>query len=174
MPIHDHYGGPLPELHVIRIEENIAEKIARLNRVTPARDAYDLVWIMRNQRKLGRDLDLDLVRRLAVMKASVDMNGLETARHRWSPAHEPRPLDVAYWLREREPGEFDDESIGLLATPPPELDELARELSAKCEFLREFTPEEQRLATCSGSDRTLLLRLLAELPDAQLPQGTCW
>jgi len=46
MPVHDHYGGPLPELHVIRIEENIAEKIARLNRASPARDAYDLVWIM--------------------------------------------------------------------------------------------------------------------------------
>ena len=174
MPIHDHYGGPLPELHVIRIEENVAEKIARLNRVTPARDAYDLVWIMRNRRKLGRDLDLDLVRRLAVMKAWVDMHGLETARHRWSPAHAPRPLDVARWLRERDTEEFDDESIGLLTTPPPELAELARELSAGYEFLSDLTPEEQRLATCSGRDRTLLLRLLAELPDTQLPQGTCW
>ncbi len=54
MPIHARYGGPLPELNVIQIEENIAEKIARLNRVTPARDAYDLVWIMRNRPRLGR------------------------------------------------------------------------------------------------------------------------
>ncbi len=174
MPVHDHYGGPLPELHVIRIEENIAEKIARLNRATPARDVYDLVWIIRNRRKLGRDLDLGLIRRLTVMKAWVDMNGLETAMHRWKVAHEPRPLDVAYWLRVREPDDFDDESIGLLAAPPPALDDLARALAAEYDFLRDLTPDEETLAACNGRDRSLLLRLLAGLPYSRFPRGTCW
>ena len=45
MPIHKQYGiPPLPRLQIVRLEENIAEKIARLNRLTPARDMYDLVW----------------------------------------------------------------------------------------------------------------------------------
>jgi predicted nucleotidyltransferase component of viral defense system len=38
MPIHATYGVPsLPELQVVRLEENIAEKISRLNRTTTAR-----------------------------------------------------------------------------------------------------------------------------------------
>ncbi len=174
MPVHAQYGGPLPDLCVIRIEENIAEKIARMNRVTPARDAYDLVWIMRNRRSLGRDLDMGLIRRLAVMKIWVDMNGLQTPKHRWKPAHEPEALDVDHWLREREPEEFDDENIGLLATPPPALDELGRALPAEYAFLRELTDDERSLASCNGRDRKLLLRLLAGLPNAQLPLGSCW
>ncbi|MFH0946807.1 MAG: nucleotidyl transferase AbiEii/AbiGii toxin family protein [Planctomycetota bacterium] len=174
MPIHAQYGGSLPELHVVQLEENIAEKIARLNRATPARDAYDLVWIMRNRPRLGREVDLDLIRRLAVLKAWVDMNGLETPTHRWGTAHEPRPFDVETWLRARTPEEFDDATIGLLATPPPALDELAQALSAEYEFLRKLTPEEEALAACNGRDRTLLLRLLASLPRTRLPQGSCW
>jgi predicted nucleotidyltransferase component of viral defense system len=43
MPVHAAYGDPpLPQLQVVRLEENLAEKIARLNRATPARDTYDL------------------------------------------------------------------------------------------------------------------------------------
>ncbi|QAY62865.1 hypothetical protein ET495_05960 [Xylanimonas allomyrinae] len=45
LPIHSTYGGPLPLIKSVRIEENVAEKIARLNRTTTARDVYDLVWI---------------------------------------------------------------------------------------------------------------------------------
>lgn len=47
LDIHAHYDGPLPQLTVVRIEENAAEKIARLNRTTTARDVYDLVWLWR-------------------------------------------------------------------------------------------------------------------------------
>lgn len=88
---------------MIQIEESIAEKIARLNRATPARDAYDLVWIMRNRRKLGRDLDLKLIRRFAFMKTWTDMNGLEAATHRWKTGHEPQPFDE---IPERRGGPF--------------------------------------------------------------------
>ena len=54
MPIHDQYGGPLPELTIVRLEENVAEKIARLNRTT-ARDVYDLVWLWKHYRDDGVD-----------------------------------------------------------------------------------------------------------------------
>lgn len=47
VPIHSRYGGPLPLLPVVDLAENVAEKIARLNRRSPARDAYDLVWVAR-------------------------------------------------------------------------------------------------------------------------------
>jgi hypothetical protein len=54
VPIHDRYGGPLPSLLVVDLAENVAEKIARLNRRSPARDAYDLVWVVGTP---GLDLD---------------------------------------------------------------------------------------------------------------------
>lgn len=39
LPVHDRYGQPpLPQLQIVRLEENLAEKVARLNRTTPARD----------------------------------------------------------------------------------------------------------------------------------------
>ncbi len=45
MPVHGCYGGPLPAIQTVRLEENIAEKVARLNRTTAARDMYDLAWL---------------------------------------------------------------------------------------------------------------------------------
>ena len=174
MPIHEHYGGPLPELHVVQLEENIAEKIARLNRATPARDVYDLVWIMQNRRNLKRPLEFKLIRRLAVMKAWVDMNGLQTPKHIWKKGHEPLPLDAERWLRPRPLSEFDDENIGLLAAPPPSLDALGEALSREYQFLRDLEPDEQTLARCHGSDRNLLLQALDALPGSQMAQGTCW
>ncbi|WP_407937357.1 nucleotidyl transferase AbiEii/AbiGii toxin family protein [Kineosporia mesophila] len=63
LPVHRVYGLPaLPEIQVIRLEENLAGKIARLNRVTPARDLYDLRWVATNSPITGA-LDLKLVRR---------------------------------------------------------------------------------------------------------------
>jgi hypothetical protein len=124
--------------------------------------------------KLARDIDLDLIRRLAVMKAWVDMNGLRTTKHQWSVGHDPKPFDVAHWLRERSPEDFDDENIGLLATPPPELGELGQWLSEEFQFLQELTPDEEILAPCNGGDRGTLLKMLAELPSSHLPLHTCW
>jgi hypothetical protein len=174
LPIHERYGGPLPELHVVRLEENLAEKIARLNRVTPARDAYDLVWILEHRRGLTRPLDLDLVRHLAVMKTWVDMHGLECSQHVWKRVHEPRPFDIGRWLRPRTQREFDDETIGLLTSPPPSLGALGDALVREFGFLRNLTLEETALARCRGGDRALLLHALDKLPDTQMAVGTCW
>ena len=41
MSVHATYGDPpLPELQAIRMEDNLAEKISRLNRTTTARDGW--------------------------------------------------------------------------------------------------------------------------------------
>ena len=76
IPIHKQYGNlVLPLFKIIRLEENIAEKIARLNRITTARDMYDLSWIMTTA-KIASTLDFDLIRRLAVLKIWVDAFGV--------------------------------------------------------------------------------------------------
>lgn len=115
MPVHDTYGEPaLPELQVIRLEENIAEKISRLNRTTTARDLYDLAWLATHQRDIG-GLDTSLIRRLAVLKIWADANGVATANVRWKPGHEPRAFAPDQWLRTRTGAEVDLADIGALA-----------------------------------------------------------
>lgn len=170
LPIHGRYGGPLPILPVVRIEETVAEKIARLTRRTYARDAYDLVWIARQP---GLSLDHDVVRRLAVLKCWVDLHGLTSAHHAWPPAHGPLPLDVERWLRQRPASEFDDEQIGLLTTPPPNLDELGADLPRYYSWLGNLDENERTIAAGAAGDRALVLRLLGELPGGRLG-GSVW
>jgi hypothetical protein len=170
LPIHDRYGGPLPLLPVVRIEETVAEKIARLTRRTYARDAYDLVWIARQP---GLSLDQSLVRRLAVLQCWVDLHGLTAAQHAWSPAHGPRALDVERWLRPRAASEFDDEQIGLLTTPPPNLDELGADVPRYYGWLGDLDEVERAIAAGAPGDRALVLRLLGELPGGRLG-GSVW
>lgn len=126
MDIHAQYGGPLPQLAVVRLEENIAEKTARLNRTTTARDVYDLVWLWRNYRD-GGGLDTDLVRRLAVLKIWVDAYGLSgPGELAWKPGHEAHPFDPSAWLRVRPAWEFDSQDIGQLSVPAPDVDSWPR------------------------------------------------
>lgn len=170
VPIHASYGGPLPNLLCMRIEENIAEKIARLNRRTLARDAYDLVWISSTP---GHNLDRELIRRLAVLKSWVDLHGLTTATSTWSPLPEARPFDTERWLRPRRRRDFDDENIGLLTTPPPDLDVLGNELSNRYQWLGDLDEDERTIAGGAAADRTTVLRMLANL-DGERLNGACW
>jgi len=168
MAVHSTYGTPpLPALQAIRMEENLAEKISRLNRTTTARDMYDLAWVAQNQRDLG-GLDSDLIRRLAVLKIWVDARGLKGANVAWKPGHEPRDFDPAAWLRVRSAREFDLDDIGALAVPVPTEAELADTVSNRYAFLNSLDAEERQLAKAREQDRDLALRLLAELPGARL------
>lgn len=168
LPIHAQYGmPPLPELQVVRLEENIAEKIARLNRATPARDMYDLRWVMTTP-TVSRSLDLALIRRLAVLKIWVDANGAHAGNTWWKPGHEGPSFDAERWLRDRSRGEFDEEDIGALAVPVPSAAELSEALRTHFGFLAALDADEQILAQAREQDRPLALRLLASLPDARL------
>jgi predicted nucleotidyltransferase component of viral defense system len=168
LPIHAQYGPPpLPELQVIRLEENIAEKIARLNRATPARDMYDLQWAATNTAITG-DLDRALIRRLAVLKVWVDANGLHAGTTRWKPAHDGPPFEPNRWLRDRSHGEFDEDDIGALAIPVPTAGELSDALRAHYRFLADLDKDEHTLALAREQDRPLALRLLTELPGHRL------
>ena len=168
MPVHAQYGEPrLPELQITRLEENLAEKIARLNRATPARDMYDLRWVMVNSATTG-ELDLDLLRRLAVLKIWVDANGLHAAESFWKPGHEGPAFNPERWLRDRSDNEFDREDIGALAVPVPTVAELSEALQTHFHFLRDLDHDEQVLALAREQDRPLAIRLLEGLPGGRL------
>lgn len=174
LAIHAHYGGPLPPLTVVRLEENVAEKIARLNRTTTARDVYDLVWLWRHFRD-GGGLNYALIRRLAVLKIWVDAYGVTGHGSLvWKPGHEAFPFDPANWLRTRPAQEFDTEDIGQLSVPTPDLDELAADLVAGYRSLGDLDDEEMAIAQLDATDRTRVLRMLADLPDSRLTSGTVW
>lgn len=168
LPVHAQYGPPtLPELQIVRLEENLAEKIARLNRATPARDMYDLRWVMTNSSITGL-LDLELLRRLAVLKIWVDANGLHAGKTSWKPGHDGPAFDPVRWLRDRSADEFDAEDIGALAVPVPTVAELSDALQTHFQFLADLTDAERTLALAREQDRPLALRLLAELPGGRL------
>jgi predicted nucleotidyltransferase component of viral defense system len=168
MPVHATYGSPgLPKLQVIRLEENIAEKISRLNRTTTARDLYDLAWLATHKREIG-GLDTALIRRLAILTVWADAHGVGTSSVRWKPGHELRAFDPDHWLRTRVTDEVDLADIGALAVPTPSLAELNATIQAHYGFLRNLDDAERQLAAAREQDRHLALRLLTELPDARL------
>lgn len=168
MPIHAQYGPPeLPALPVVRLEENLAEKISRLNRATPARDMYDLGWVA--QHGLRTRLDRPLVRRLSVLKIWVDTCGVTAADGTaWLPAHSGGAFYPQHWLRLRSEREYDEEDIGTLAVPPPPLRQMSTDVSASYAFLGDLDADERQLAAARESERALALRLLAELPGGRL------
>lgn len=165
LPIHNEYGGPLPQLPVVRLEENVAEKMARLNRRTFARDAYDLVWLAQ---KPGLDLNQPLIRRLAVLKCWVDKNGLTSEHHSWSQIGDARELDVERWLQPRDARNFDDEQIGLLTTPTPKLTDLAQDLVTHYSWLRNLDKTEAILSASRPADRNTALAELKALEGGRL------
>lgn len=170
MPVHGRYGGPLPEIKTVRLEENISEKIARLNRTTTARDMYDLAWIC-SQGQLWNELDKTLIRRLAVLKVWTDSNGMHTNNAAWGPAHAKSTLDPERWLRPRDSSEFDMEDIGALAVPTPKPEDLSERVRIGFAFLAGLDAQEEQLAQSDPRDRTLAIRLLEELPGGRLGGG---
>jgi len=168
LPIHEQYGDPpLPELQTIQLVESLAEKIARLNRATPARDMYDLRWIATNPSIVGC-LDQPLIRRLVVLKIWVDANGLHAGNTFWRPGHRGFAFDPENWLRARSSDEFDTEDIGALTVPPPTAKELSESLRLYYRFLLDLDEEECIVAQAREQDRPLVLRLLSELPGERL------
>ena len=169
MDIHRQYGPPaLPELPVVRLEENLAEKVSRLNRKTPARDMYDLRWVA--EHLLRTRLDLPLLRRLAVLKIWVDSFGVTTGAGgtAWLPAHAGGPFEPHVWLRPRQRGEYDEEDIGVLAIPPPKLEDMSAQVSAAYAFLADLDDDERLVAQARAQDRPVVLAMLGELEGGRL------
>lgn len=170
LPVHTNYGEPvLPYFPIIRMEENIAEKIARLNRGTHARDLVDLAWIATS--RLLAKLDVELIRSLAVLKIWVDAHGVRTHDDtQWRSAFGNEPFQPHTWLRDRVESEVDLEDVGALGRQVPDLAWLNGTIRNHYGFLARMNREETVIAHCNASDRDLVLRLLATLP-GQLMRG---
>jgi predicted nucleotidyltransferase component of viral defense system len=137
LPIHDRYDFVLPTTPVVRVEEAVAEKLARYRRVSLARDLYDLQWFA-----TSGALDESLVRRLWVLKVYrdvvVDTRGT-------------KPVDPQEILRPRDESEFRREDIGYL-TKPVRLKDWLAIIRSRYAFLAHLDAAEQRWAQCNERD----------------------
>lgn len=165
--VHGRYDFDLPELPTMRLEENLAEKIARLNRMATARDASDLVWAATTPPFSATDRAL--VRRLAVTKVWADKNGLDG---HWLPTGADHGFDADEWLRTGRT--WDDESIGLLAHPPPPVAELELRLVRQWAVLRDLNPVEATIAAGREADRALVVDTIVSMPDVSLTAAELW
>ena len=170
LPIHKQYGFELPQIHTVRLEENMAEKIARLNRTSTARDMYDLNWLLETK-SIATTIDKKLLKRLVVLKIWVDSYGMHYGNIFWHPAHEPSVFDPDRWLSDRSPKDVDAEDIGTLAVPVPTPEDLIKRLKTNYEFLVELDEIERTIAKSNQKDRRLVIQALTELPGNRLGKG---
>jgi predicted nucleotidyltransferase component of viral defense system len=152
MPIRQCYEFALPVIPMSRVEEMIADKLARFRRDSLARDLYDLAWFA------SRPFDEPLVRRLLVLKVWVDVvdDGLGK-----------RPFDPEDVLRERHPREFEREAIGYLTTPVDIPGWITR-IRERFTFLRDLDDEERLISRCSKAEEWLVRRQIEGLGRAAL------
>lgn len=170
LPIHKQYGFELPRIHTIRLEENMAEKIARLNRTSTARDMYDLNWLLETS-PISTMIDKNLLKRLVVLKIWIDSYGMHYQNIFWHPAHSPSVFDPERWLYGRNPKDVDAEDIGTLAVPAPTAEDLIKRLAANYVFLSDLDDVEQTIAKSNQKDRSLVIHTLTELPGSRLGKG---
>ncbi len=145
MPVHRAYGIPLRPTSVIRLEELLAEKLARYRRDSLARDLYDLAWFS------TRAFDEALVRRLAVLKIWRDINVDGLGRG---------PIDPEDILRPRVRNEFQEEAIGFL-TSPIAIDEWIAAVRRRYVFLRDVDDVEKGLLAANPRDARTVQGLIS-------------
>lgn len=136
LPIHDRYDFAPPPVPTARIEEVIAEKLARYRRGSLARDLYDLAWLA------SRPFDESLVRRLTALKIWCDVVDDRLGERPWNPEEILRP---------REEAEFRPEAIGYLTTPV-DVAGWVRIVRDRFSFLRDLDDVEGRVSRCSLAD----------------------
>jgi uncharacterized protein len=136
LPIHQRYDFAVPTIPAARVEEIVAEKMARYRRVSLARDLYDLAWFA------ARPFDETLVRRLTVLKVWCDVvdDGMGS-----------RPFDPHEVLRSRPETEFQPEAIGYLTTPV-DIPSWVGAVRRRFTFLQDLDDFELRAARCSRVD----------------------
>ena len=148
LAIHDRYDFKLPATPVVKVEEAVAEKLARYRRVSLARDLYDLQWYA----TVGA-MNEPLVRRLWVLKVYRDIvvDGRGT-----------KPIDPRNILTARTAKDFRPEDIGYL-TKPVKTDEWIAIVQSRYGFLAELNADERRWAECNERDRYEVEQTLASI-----------
>lgn len=146
-PIHARYEFQIPAIPTARIEEVIAEKLARYRRGSLARDLYDLAWLA------GRPFDEALVRRVTAMKIWSDVVDDGLGDKPWHPDEILRP---------RAEAEFAPEAIGYLTTPV-DIPAWVTRVRTRFEFLRDLDEVEMRLLRCSRTDEWEVRQMIEAL-----------
>lgn len=147
LPIHARYNFVLPRTPVIRIEELIAEKLARFHRASLARDLYDLFWFS------DKVFNEALVRRLTVLKIwrDIAVEGLSNP-----------PFDPNHLLRQRRPGDYRMEAIGTL-TVPVAIEAWEARARARFAFVRNLDAQESPLARALLREQGVFEDLVAQV-----------
>ncbi|WP_239655222.1 nucleotidyl transferase AbiEii/AbiGii toxin family protein [Mycobacterium riyadhense] len=141
LPIHDRYDFVLPTTPVVRVEEAVAEKLARYRRVSLSRDLYDLQWFA-----TSGALDEALIRRPWVLASRRNVYRDVVVDGRGT-----KPVDPQEVLRPRHEREFRREDIGYL-TRPVRLKDWIATIRSRCSFLAHLDADEQRWTLCSERD----------------------
>lgn len=157
LPIHDRYDFVLSPTPVVRVEEAVAEKLARYRRVSLARDLYDLQWYA----KAG-PMDQALVRRLWVLKVYRDIV---------VDGRGGKPIDPADVLDHRVSSSFRSEDIGYL-TKPVRIDEWIATVQSRYAFLTSLDASERRWAECNERDLYEVESTLAAIGAHRAALGT--
>jgi predicted nucleotidyltransferase component of viral defense system len=154
-PIHSRYDLTVPAIPTARIEEVIAEKLARYRRVSLARDLYDLAWFAQ------RPFDEDLVRELTVLKVWGDVVDDRLGAGPFAPE------DV---LRPRVEADFRPEAIGYLTTPV-EIAAWIERVRDRFGFLRALDEEQRLIARCSVGERWTVSQRIGRLASHDRPES---
>jgi predicted nucleotidyltransferase component of viral defense system len=171
-PIHKQYGIELPSIQVANLQENMAEKLARVNRKPLARDLYDLVWIARTSPY--SQFDRDTVRNLAVLKIWIDQYGMQTNTHHWGNTFGASEYNLSRWNAPIIKDDIADEQIGLLTVPPPKMEDLAKEFHSCFGFLADLSEKEQAVAFVNQSARHAVIETIQGLADSNLSSLSIW
>jgi predicted nucleotidyltransferase component of viral defense system len=164
--IHDAYELP-DSLPVMALEENLAEKAARLNRSQLARDLYDLWWIGRTPPHSA--FDEPLTAHLTALKCWVDVHGMRTTPVTWLVVDRAVTFDAATWLATNR--KIDDESIGLLMNPPPDLAQLRNEVTARYGFMANVPADVLNAALQDRRGLNDIIKLLQALPGGRFDEN---
>lgn len=151
LPIHDRYDFTLPPTPVVRMDEAVAEKLARYRRVSLVRDLYDLDWYA----KAGV-MDEPLVRRLWVLKVYRDIV---------VDGRGAKPIDPDDVVGIRTAKDFRPEDIGYL-TKPVRIDEWIATVRARYAFLADLDPRERGWSECNERDLYEVETVLAQIGSA--------
>jgi predicted nucleotidyltransferase component of viral defense system len=167
MPIHKRYGWTLPYIPCMRLEELIAEKIARLTRMSTARDAWDLVWIMTTSPY--SNFKRELVREMSLLKVWVDNNGLGPA---WDKSLAPKLFDPEIWLSSRE--DWDKDQIGLLTPRSCSMKKLESDLIRLYSWMAKLNPVQRQFARADERDRSEVMKAISELDGSRFQMNEMW
>lgn len=84
-----------------------------------------------------------------------------------------RPLQPDCWHATRRAADLDEDSIGILAVPPPSLDALGNQLRRHFGFLAGLASTQQRIVTGGAGSRNLVLEAIGSLPGSASPTTRC-